>query len=169
MRAAERYRAREARANRAAGGRCLGETMARILRNIPVHAWLILLYVALYFLGAVASEDVEQFFVGEFFRLPLLGEASIPISVTTLFMVVGFVAQWLEAIRATQVRGSTLNDVFSIFLAFGALVLFIGVEQFQTTAFLVVVVVGFGDVLLDRIIGQAVAQRDFGGMIPGGH
>ena len=34
--------------------------------------------------------------------------------------------------------------------------------------FFVIVIVAFGDVLLDRIIGQAVAQRDFGGMIPGG-
>lgn len=96
--------------------------------------------------------------------LPLFAGVGLALTGNIAFIILGFMAQWSEAIRATRLDDRR-NDLFSILLAFGALLLFVGIDYFQTTAFLVVVLVGFGDVLLDRIIGQAVARRDFGGLV----
>lgn len=113
------------------------------------------------------GQRLESDFNEAFMQLPLFTGESLGITVTAIFIFFGFIAQWVEAFRATQVRRTGGNDFFSILLAFAALLLFVGAPAFHTTAFLVVVIVGFGDVLLDRLIGQAVARRDFGGLIPG--
>lgn len=97
--------------------------------------------------------------------IPFLSGVSFDISWTTLFIIGGFMCAWVEAIRATnsQVSG---NDFMSLIVTIASLILFIGVPWFSTTAFMIVPLVGIGDLFLDRYIGQAVARRDFGGMYP---
>ena len=145
-----------------------------LLRTVPLHFYLVIAYTILIALSGFGSGADGFNFGATLFEIPLFGgqegaEASgVKITWEALIVIFAFVAQWLEAIRATAVAGTSRNDVWSLILAVVSVVLFVGVPQFQTFAFFVIVIVAFGDVLLDRIIGQAVAQRDFGGMIPGG-
>lgn len=99
--------------------------------------------------------------------IPFLSGVSFEFSWTTLFIVGGFFCAWVEALRATNTHVSG-NDFMSLLVTVVALILFIGVPWFSTTAFMIVPLVGMGDLFLDRYIGQAVARRDFGGMYPGG-
>ena len=91
----------------------------------------------------------------------LFSGVPFPISWTTIFIIAGFVSAWIEALRATNVRISG-NDFMSLLVTIVSLVLFVGVPWFSTTAFMIVPLVGIGDLILDRYIGQAVARRDFG-------
>ncbi|MEL6284543.1 MAG: hypothetical protein AAFQ73_17595, partial [Pseudomonadota bacterium] len=61
--------------------------------------------------------------------------------------------------RATKARDFSGNDWMSLIVTVGALLLFVGVGWFGTTAFMIVPLVGIGDLLLDRYVGQAVARR----------
>ncbi len=167
----------------------------RIFTSVPATFWMIVIYLVvmgLFVLTTDVATDVppttapatetetasgaalktvgtnlEEAFDIPRFELPLF-DATLPITITTIFMALGFVSQWIEAIRATQIRRTGGNDLLSVLIAFAALLAFAGLPYFQTTAFLVVVIVGFGDVLLDRVIGQAVARRDFGPLGLGG-
>ncbi|MCI4665324.1 MAG: hypothetical protein MRY74_11440 [Neomegalonema sp.] len=151
--------------------------MNTFLRTVPLHFYLVIAYTLLVLPGfASVGWELIKDWNAPLFELPLYGEkvvdgktikAGIPISLTAVIVIFAFVAQWLEAIRATRVSGTSRNDIWSLILAVLTVILFVGVAQYQTFAFFVIVIVAFGDVLLDRIIGQAVAQRDFGGIIPG--
>lgn len=150
--------------------------MGRFARSVPLHFYLVAAYAIVVAANGLVggSDGGGDFDWGQrLFEIPLFGggegQAAPSITITPLAVIIifGFVAQWLEAIRATRVSGTARNDIWSLILAVVTLVLFVGVGPFQTFAFFVIVIVAFGDVLLDRIIGQAVAQRDFGAMIPG--
>lgn len=153
--------------------------MRSFFRSVPLHFYLVLAYAAIVGLnGLTGGSDGGDFdWDQRLFDLPLFGgggsaeageatAAGIEITPVAILIIFAFVAQWLEAIRATRVRGTAKNDIWSLILAVGTLVLFVGVPPFQTFAFFTIVIVAFGDVLLDRIIGQAVARRDFGGDNP---
>jgi hypothetical protein len=169
------------------------EAMGKLFSSsIPAYFWLIIAYgvvLGVTMLGGSGAENLadpatagsalcaaaegggarlECRLSTTLFTLPLLVGPGFGISITSFFIALAFVMQWIEAYRATRIRATGGNDLFSIILTLAALLLFVGREEFQTTAFMVVVIVGVGDVILDRIIGQAVARRDFGGMIGGG-
>lgn len=111
--------------------------------------------------------QVEQALDEEIFPLPLFSQNVFSVNGTVIFLVLGFLTSWVEVARATNIRSTARNDTWSLIVTLIAFVLFVGVSSFGTTAFLIVAVVGFGDVLLDRYVGQAVARRDFG--FPGAH
>lgn len=112
-------------------------------------------------ISARVTANVEDVLRQPLFHVPLFSGVEFPVSWTTFFIVAGFVSAWIEALRATNIRASG-NDFMSLIVTVVALVLFFGVPWFGTTAFLIVPLVGFGDLILDRYIGQAVARRDFG-------
>ena len=163
-------------------------------RGIPAYFWLGVLYAI--FVGYVAALggeaptdlltaapegdakgcavnadqlycQVEAELTREIFPLPLFSGAVFSVTPTVVFIVLGFLSAWVEVTRATNIRSTARNDTWSLIITLIAFVLFVGVSVFGTTAFLIVAVVGFGDVLLDRYVGQAVARRDFG--FPGAH
>lgn len=150
-------------------------------RGIPAYFWLGVLYAI--FVGYVATlaptgadtvgealplyQQVEEELTKPIFSLPLFSENVFGVTGTVVFIVLGFLAAWIEVVRATNIRSTARNDTWSLIVTLAAFVLFVGVSSFGTTAFLIVAVVGFGDVLLDRYVGQAVARRDFG--FPGAH
>lgn len=151
-------------------------------RSIPAYFWLGLAYaifVAVMALGNGVSEPaaadamlyqkVEASLDGSIFRLPLPSGNEFHMTGTLIFIVLGFVCAWVEVVRATQIRLTGRNDTWSLIVTLVAALLFFTVSPFGTTAFLIVFLVGFGDVLLDRIVGQAVARRDFGGLVGGHH
>lgn len=148
-------------------------------RSIPAYFWLGVAYaifVAVMALGSGAADGagqalyqrVEASLDGAIFRLPLPSGNEFLVTGTLIFLVLGFVCAWVEVVRATQIRLTGRNDTWSLIVTLIAALLFFTVSPFGTTAFLIVFLVGFGDVLLDRIVGQAVARRDFGGLV-GGH
>lgn len=118
--------------------------------------------------GDELYERVELALDEPIVTVPLFSNANFVIDWTVVFIILGFVAAWIEVVRATHIRDTARNDTWSLVVTIVAFVLFVGVSSFGTTAFMIVAIVGFGDVLLDRYVGQAVARRDFGGILPGG-
>ncbi len=119
--------------------------------------------------GEELYQRVERALSCEIVTIPLFSSAEFTIDWTVIFIILGFASAWIEVVRATNIRDTARNDTWSLVVTIVAFVLFVGVSAFGTTAFMIVAVVGFGDVLLDRYVGQAVARRDFGGIIGGGH
>lgn len=120
-------------------------------------------------IGEQLYQRVESALRCPIVTIPLFSAAEFTINWTVVFILLGFISAWIEVVRATNIRDTARNDTWSLVVTIIAFVLFVGVSSFGTTAFMIVAVVGFGDVLLDRYVGQAVARRDFGGMMPGGH
>lgn len=159
-------------------------------RGIPAYFWLGIayaIYVGLMAAGGVVGvggdavttpgAEPEPFYMAveaslgaSLFEIPLFSGNSFAVTWTVIFITLGFLCSWVEVVRATAIRDTARNDTASLIVTLVAFVLFVGVSSFGTTAFLIVALVGFGDVLLDRYVGQAVARRDFGGMFGGdGH
>ena len=136
-------------------------------RGVPAYFWVAVVYAAVtlgfQFGNAGAGIDAfEQHLASPFARINTLSGAPFLISLNTVFLAIGFVAVWIEVIRSTRLRDRGGNDLMSLLVTVAAIVIFIGVPGFGTTAFAVVPLAGFGDLLLDRLVGQAVARRDFG-------
>ncbi|MEM9725543.1 MAG: hypothetical protein AAF909_08790 [Pseudomonadota bacterium] len=147
-------------------------------QGIPAYFWLGVLYgvFVLYVAtigGSTATVDgvaevvplylmVEQDLTEKIFGITLFSGNEFAVTGTVIFIVLGFLSAWVEVVRATNVRSTARNDTWSLIVTLIAFILFVGISEFGTTAFLIVAVVGFGDILLDRYVGQAVARRDFG-------
>jgi hypothetical protein len=139
--------------------------MKRILvRGVPATTWVIVLYAILVFgyqfiFSSVAGDTFVALYL---FSIPTLSAASLYIDGGWLVVVLALLALAIESIRATRIRDNTGNDYLSVATLILALILLIAVEQFATMAFAVVFIAALIDVLQDRIIGQAVARRDWG-------
>ncbi len=144
--------------------------MDRILRGVPAYVWAGMVYVAALFgsgrlFGAPpgAGPHLDAFFQTPILVVPLLNGGIFNVSWLTLFIVVGFAAVAIETMRATRgIEDRSGNDWMSLVFTLGATVLFAAVPQFQTTAFLTVVLAGICDLLLDRYVGQKTARREIG-------
>lgn len=112
--------------------------------------------------GNTITAKVERVLTSELFTVTLFSGQPFTFTWTTFFIIAGFLASWIEVMRATKARDFSGNDWMSLIITVIALMLFVGVDWFGTTAFMIVPLVGMGDLLLDRYVGQAVARRDFG-------
>jgi len=133
-------------------------------RGLPAYVWVGIAYAIL--IGTVSlpvqnSAALEQFLARPLFDLPLLNSGVFAVNWNTIFVVAAFFSVWIEVIRATSLRNRAGNDWLSLVATFIAILVFAGSEPFGTMAFMVVPLAGFGDLLLDRLVGQAVARRDF--------
>lgn len=151
-----------------------GLLMRLLNRGVPAYLLLALFYVGFVIFiagpgmlqgeaaeGATPiSAQIEQA-MGYGFNVRFPSGVEFPITWTTFFIAGGFLSAWVEALRAANARISG-NDFMSLIVTIVSLVLFIVVPWFSTTAFMIVPLVGIGDLILDRYIGQAVARRDFG-------
>lgn len=133
-------------------------------RGMPAYVWVGVAY-AVVITGAPTQGTgiiaLERYLAEPLFTLPLLNSGSFIVTFNTIFIVAAFVAVWIEVIRATSLRNRAGNDWLSLVATFIAILVFAGAEPFGTMAFMVVPLAGFGDLLLDRLVGQAVARRDF--------
>ena len=133
-------------------------------RGLPAYVWVGFAY-AIVVVGAPISGSntvaLERYLASPLFSIPLLNSGTFIVSFNAIFIVAAFVAVWIEVIRATSIRNRAGNDWMSLVATFIAILVFAGAEPFGTMAFMVVPLAGFGDLLLDRLVGQAVARRDF--------
>lgn len=134
-------------------------------RGVPAYFWVGAIYaaVALGFQTGTGGDSLalEARLATPFTQIPLLTGAPFHVSLNTVFIALGFVSIWVEVVRATRINDRGGNDIFSLLTTLAAILAFVGLPDFGTTAFLVVPLAGFGDLLLDRLVGQAVARRDF--------
>lgn len=80
-----------------------------------------------------------------------------------IFLVVSLIFLFVETVRATGHGSSTtLNHALSMAVFVVALILFIGVKGYATTAFFSIVIMTGIDVLAGFIITTVAARRDFG-------
>lgn len=135
-----------------------------LLRGVPATTWVMVLYAILVFGDRLFFAGT--FLEGELFAIPTLSTAMISVSGGWLLVVLAFVALAIESIRATRIRDNTLNDYLSVATLIIALILLIGVEAFGTMAFVALFIAALIDVLQDRIVGQAVARRDWAVQMP---
>jgi hypothetical protein len=135
--------------------------MLRFLgRDVPVTIYLIILYAILvYGQDVFFGQPVLDIILGE---IQLVSAASLVVTGSWVFVALTFVALFVENIRATKIRGHTANDYLSIAALVAALVLLLVVPQFGTMTFVIIFIACLFDVAQDRIIGQAVARRDWG-------
>lgn len=142
----------------------------KTLHAIPAYFWLACLYVGVAFSaeyfgapvadGDSAAQSISAYLDTTLFLIPVVSGDSLAISWTVVFVILGFLCSWIEAFRAMNARGKAYNDVGSILTTIPVIVLLVGFETFQTTAFLVIAVVGFGDVILDRLVHRTGTWRD---------
>jgi len=133
-------------------------------RGMPAYVWVGVAYAVVIMTAPIPGSNMvalERYLATPLFTLPLLNSGSFIVSFNTIFIVAAFVAVWIEVIRATSLRNRAGNDWLSLVATFVAILVFAGAEPFGTMAFMVVPLAGFGDLLLDRLVGQAVARRDF--------
>jgi len=133
-------------------------------RGLPAYVWVGLAY-AIVVAGAPTTGSnivaLERYLAEPLFSIPLLNNGIFVVSFNAIFIAAAFVAVWIEVVRATSIRNRAGNDWMSLVATFAAILIFAGAESFGTMAFMVVPLAGFGDLLLDRLVGQAVARRDF--------
>lgn len=108
-----------------------------------------------------SNQVINAFLDAEIFSVPMIAGDAIMVSWTVLFILFGFICSWIEGLRALKPRGKAYNDIGSVLVTIPLIILMVGFESFQTTAFLVIVVVGFGDIIMDRIVNQGVSYRDY--------
>lgn len=133
-------------------------------RGLPAYVWVGLAYAVVVAGAPIPGSNIaalERYLASPLFSLPLLNDGTFIVSFNTIFIVAAFVAVWIEVIRATSLQNRAGNDWMSLVATFIAILVFAGSESFGTMAFMVVPLAGFGDLLLDRLVGQAVARRDF--------
>ncbi len=145
-------------------------------KSIPAYFWLAVAYtifvIVVKFTMAIdagLNEEafrlaIEEALLREVFPIPLFTQRFFPVNWLLLFVTFGFICAWVEVLRALEIRRTGRNDTWSVIVTLGAFILFAGFPAFGTSAFFIVALVGFGDVILDRQVGQAVARRDFGGL-----
>lgn len=133
-------------------------------RGLPAYVWVGLAYAVVVIGSPVQGSNIvalERYLASPLFTVPLLNSGTLIVSFNVIFVIAAFVAVWVEVIRATSVKDRAGNDWLSLVSTFIAILVFVGATPFGTMAFLVVPLAGFGDLLLDRLVGQAVARRDF--------
>lgn len=131
-----------------------------LTRGLPMTAWLVILYTVLVFGDQLITGGV---FVNRYlFGIPTLSGMPIVIDGGWLLVILAFIALAIESIRATRIRDNTGNDYISVLTLIVAVVLLIAVEQYANMVFATIFIATVIDVLQDRIIGQAVARRDWG-------
>ena len=144
--------------------------MDALLRGVPAYVWVGLVYGAAILGGGYAVPlgmpprfpTIDAFLAAELFKAPLFNGA-LSVTWMTLFIVMGFIAVGIETMRATRpVDDRSGNDWMSLAATLLATVLFAAAPPFQTTAFLIVVMAGVCDLLLDRYVGQKTARREIG-------
>lgn len=142
---------------------------------IPSYFWLAAAYVAVVVshvglwpsdaaasaAGPSFSASIQAFLDTPLFAAPVVAGDSLPISWTLLFVLFGFACSWIEVFRAMRQTHRALNDIGSILVTIPLIILLVGVEAFQTTAFMVIAFVGFADVILDRLIQRGDAVSDY--------
>ena len=142
-----------------------------LLRGVPATAWIVVLYAILVFgyqlIFSDQTLDPSDTFINlHLFNIPTLSTKSLMITGGWLLVVLALTALAIESIRATRIRDNTGNDYMSVATLIVTLVLLIAVEQFSEMVFAVIFIAALIDVLQDRIIGQAVARRDYGVQLP---
>ncbi len=133
-------------------------------RGLPAYVWVALAYAVVVAGAPVRGSNIvalERYLAEPLFSVPLLNNGVFVVSFNAIFIVAAFVAVWIEVVRATSLRSRAGNDWMSLVATFVSILVFAGAESFGTMAFMVVPLAGFGDLLLDRLVGQAVAKRDF--------
>lgn len=140
-----------------------------LLRGVPATAWVIVIYAILvygYLLIFAGPDDPvrgpDTFIALRLFDIPTLSSQAIEVDGGWLIVLLALIALGIESIRATRIRDNTGNDYLSVATLIISLILLIAVPQFSNMAFGVVFIASLIDVLQDRIIGQAVARRDWG-------
>ena len=145
-----------------------------LIRGVPATTWVIVLYAILvYGYLLIFSEEPtvpllprDTFVDLHLFNIPTLSDQSLAVSGGWLMVVLALLALAIESIRATRIRDNTGNDYMSVATLIVALILLIAVPQFSNMVFAVIFIACLIDVLQDRVIGQAVARRDWGVQLP---
>lgn len=133
-------------------------------RGLPAYVWVAFAYAMVVAGAPIRGSNIvalERYLAEPLFSIPLLNNGIFLVSLNAIFIVAAFVAVWIEVVRATSLQSRAGNDWMSLVATFVSILVFAGAESFGTLAFMVVPLAGFGDLLLDRLVGQAVAKRDF--------
>lgn len=126
-----------------------------MVKNIPLFAWLLLIYNALAFSSDTWIETT-------LLNVPLISGAQFVLDMGHLLLMVGIVMLYFEIIKATRTTTASIIDhglstvVFIIFL-----IEFITVKQCGNATFLTLAFMAMVDVIAGFTVTISSAKRDF--------
>jgi len=132
---------------------------------IPFLGLVIIAYAVTAFVGGGfgAPGAMDTFLQRGLFGLTLPSAETWQFRIADLFATVGLLALAVESIKSARTnRLSITNHGLSLVVAMVAVILFIVVKGFGTTAFFLLTMMAFMDVLVGTVVTIVTARRDIG-------
>lgn len=126
-----------------------------MLGTLPLMAIVIIIYNVIIFLTGLSMESQVT-------SITLISGAIWTISVGDVIVFAGLILLFLELINSTKTGASTIvNHALSMLVLLIALVEFIVLPQFGTSAFFALVLLALFDVIAGFTVTITAARRDF--------
>jgi len=126
------------------------------MKSIPLLAFPVAAYNLLAFLFAGLLDAV-------LWEFTLMSGGKMAFSVSDLLVALSVIILYIEILKATRTSGASIVDhVFSLLLFVICLVEFILVPQMAKSAFLILMLISFLDVIAGFTITISTARRDIG-------
>jgi hypothetical protein len=137
------------------------------MRAFPMILVTVILYNLLFFGGAVASHHEMAALLGQSFALKMFSGDVWNITVSDLFVLLALAMLFVETLKAARSDSrEILNHAFSMLTFCVALVEFIVLKGFSTSAFFLITAMCLFDVVAGYTISIVSARRDLA-VMPG--
>jgi hypothetical protein len=135
-----------------------------MLRAFPLLFIMIVLYALLTFGGGMfAHHDMHTFMDREILNIGLISTDHWSFRVSDLFIFVSLILLFVEVVKATRTTTKELiNHGLSMVTFVVALILFITVKGFATSAFFIMTMMTLFDVIAGYTISVIAAEHDLG-------
>jgi hypothetical protein len=131
------------------------------MRAFPMILVIVILYNLVFFAGAVATHHDMQGVLDQSFTLKMFSGDLWRITASDLFILGSLIALFIETIRAARSDSrEILNHAFSMMTFCVALVEFIVLKGFSTSAFFLITAMCLFDVVAGYTISIVSARRD---------
>ena len=128
-----------------------------LIRNIPLFAYLLLIYNVLVFFGSAAGNLLEA----PVSAFPLPSGPMFTFNIGELLLITGVAALYIEIFKATRSSNASIFDhLFSMLTFVGFLLEFLLVAEAATSYFFILMLMTFLDVIAGFTVTISTARRD---------
>lgn len=129
----------------------------KLIKNVPLFAYILLIYNAVVFYGKVAS-DLPLVTPLYAFSLP---SGTFSFNVGESLLMIGVAALYVEIFKATRTSNASIFDhLFSMLVFVGFLVEFLLVAKAATSYFFILMLMAFLDVVAGFTVTISTSRRD---------
>jgi hypothetical protein len=136
----------------------------KILKHIPLFLYVLILYNIFVFSAGGESRDTVLNYV--LLDVRLISGSSLVIDINDLLIIIGVIALYIEAVKATRsTRLAIIDHTLSLLVFVLFLIEFFMVRNAGTSSFLILTLMSLLDVVAGFTISITAARRDisFGG------